>query len=49
MRGSGPIAEAVRNLFRLFARRYGLDGRLPDYDCSQFRPPRSRSGQGWLF
>jgi DNA repair photolyase len=49
MRGSGSIAETIRNLFRLFARRFGLDGGLPDYDCSRFRPPRSRSGQGWLF
>jgi DNA repair photolyase len=49
MRGSGLLAETVRNLFRLFARRYGLAGGLPDHDCTQFRPPRSRSGQAWLF
>jgi DNA repair photolyase len=49
MRGTGAIADQIRNLFRLFARRHGLDGRMPEYDCSQFRPPRSSSGQKWLF
>jgi DNA repair photolyase len=49
MRGTGPIAEQIRQLFRLFARRCGLDGALPEYDCGQFRRPRTRSGQLWLF
>lgn len=49
MRGSGVIADQINELFRLFARRHGLDGELPDYDCGRFRPPPSRSGQQWLF
>jgi DNA repair photolyase len=45
MCGTGEIAEQIGDMFRLFARRYGLDGELPPYDCTQFRPP----GQLWLF
>jgi DNA repair photolyase len=48
-RGSGVMAEQIRALFRLFARRHELDGQLPAYDCSQFRPPRSAKGERWLF
>lgn len=49
MRGEGAMAEQVRALFRLFQQRLGLDGKMPGYDTSQFLPPRSRSGQQWLF
>ena len=49
MRGTGEMAHQIGELFRLFARWHGLDRGLPDYDCTRFRPPRSRSGQGWLF
>lgn len=49
MCGSGEIAAQTRAMFKLFAARYGLDGELPPYDCSRFRPPRSRTGQAWLF
>ncbi len=49
MCGTGEMAAQVRGLFKLFARRHGLDGPLPAYDCSRFRPPRPRSGQLWLF
>jgi DNA repair photolyase len=49
MTGTGEMARQIGELFRLFARRHGLDGGLPPYDCSQFRPPVSPSGQGWLF
>lgn len=45
MRGTGEIAHQIGAMFRLFAKRYGLDGKLPDYDCTRFRPP----GQKWLF
>lgn len=48
MSGTGELAEQVHNLFRLFARRHGLDGDLPPYDTTQFRPP-PRDGQPWLF
>lgn len=49
MSGSGVMAEQIRKMFKVFARRQGLDGGLPPYDCSRFRPPRDSSGQGWLF
>jgi DNA repair photolyase len=49
MRGTGALADQIGELFRLFARKCGLDGDLPAYDCTCFRPPRSRSGQQWLF
>ncbi len=49
MRGSGEIAEQIREVFRLFAKRHRLDGNLPDYDCTRFRPPPPKSGQRWLF
>ena len=48
MRGTGEIAHQIREIFHLFRRRHGLDGDLPPYDCSRFRPP-GRAGQGWLF
>jgi DNA repair photolyase len=49
MRGTGELARQIAGLFRLFAKRYGLDGRLPAIDCTQFRPPRPSSGQMLLF
>jgi DNA repair photolyase len=49
MVGTGEIARQIGDLFRLFARRHGLDGPLPALDCTKFRPPRSRSGQRRLF
>ncbi len=49
MTGTGEVARQIHGLFELFARRYRLDGGLPAYDCSRFRPPVPRSGQGWLF
>lgn len=49
MRGSGPMANQIADLFALFAKKHGLDGDLPPYDCSCFRPPADRSGQQWLF
>ena len=49
MRGSGEIAEQIRRLFRVFAVRYHLDGDLPEYNRSAFRPPQSANGQMWMF
>ncbi len=49
MRGSGEMADQIAALFRLFARRLGLDGSLPAYDCTRFRPPLPTSGQLRLF
>ncbi|MFO0843283.1 MAG: PA0069 family radical SAM protein [Gemmataceae bacterium] len=49
MRGGGEMAEQIHAMFRLFKKRLGLDGKLPEYDTSRFRPPRTSSGQMWLF
>jgi DNA repair photolyase len=49
MRGSGLRAEQIEKVFRTFAKKYGLDGKLPDYDCEQFRPPLPAVGQLRLF
>ena len=49
MVGRGEMAEQIAGLFRLFAQKHGLDGGLPPYDCTRFRPPRSKAGQLWLF
>src|SRR4051812_12838207 len=49
MTGSGERAAQITNLFRLFARRHGLDRELPPYDCSLFRRPDPKTGQLWLF
>jgi DNA repair photolyase len=47
--GTGEVAHQIGRLFRLFARRYGLDGELPPLDCTRFRPPPPISGQPLLF
>jgi DNA repair photolyase len=50
MSGSGPIAEQISQTFHVFAAKYGLDNdRLLPLDCSQFRPPKAKSGQMSLF
>jgi DNA repair photolyase len=49
MSGSGPMAEQIARLFLVFARKYGLDGGLPPYDCTRFRRPKPANGQMWLF
>lgn len=49
MRGTGEIAEQIAGVFRIFSRRFGLDGGLPAPDTTQFRPPRAPSGQMRLF
>lgn len=48
-RGVGQYAERIAQNFKVFSRKFGLDGRLPELDSSQFRPPRSASGQMSLF
>jgi DNA repair photolyase len=48
-RGSGPYADQVAQTFRVFARKYGLDRPLPEYDRSQFRTPLPQQGQLRLF
>jgi len=49
MSGLGEHAEQINQVFHLFARRHGLDGGLPPYDGSRFRPPPDANGQGRLF
>jgi DNA repair photolyase len=49
MVGSGPTADRIADVFRLFRKRHGLDGGLPPLDRSRFRPPRPSSGQLMLF
>jgi DNA repair photolyase len=49
MCGTGEYAGQIRTMFRVFARRFGLDGDLPPYDCSRFVPPPDARGQGRLF
>ena len=49
MRGTGELARQIGDLFRLFARRHGLDGPTAPLDCTKFRPPADRRGQRRLF
>ncbi|MCA9790505.1 MAG: PA0069 family radical SAM protein [Candidatus Eremiobacteraeota bacterium] len=38
-KGSGPVAEHLRRLFELGARRAGLTRQVPDLEVAGFRPP----------
>lgn len=49
LRGTGLLAQQIEQVFRTFAKKHGLDGHLPEQDCSQFRPPTSTTGQLRLF
>ena len=49
MRGSGPVAEQIGDMFRVFAAKHGLNNSLPPHDYSAFRPPLPASGQKRLF
>jgi DNA repair photolyase len=49
MTGSGEMARQISALFKVVARKHGLDGNLPPYDCTRFRRPNPQSGQMWLF
>jgi len=49
MKGRGEIAEQIRRTFKVFARRYDLDGKQEPLESSHFRRPVTSSGQGWLF
>lgn len=39
--GEGPRAAQIQTMFRIFAKKYGLDGDLPDLDCTKFKRPGS--------
>ena len=47
--GQGNYAKGLANMFRTFSTRYGLNNKLPPLDRTQFRPPRTASGQMHLF
>jgi DNA repair photolyase len=49
MRGQGPVAEQVKQVFKVFAKRFGLDQPLPPLDGGRFEPPQPTSGQLRLF
>jgi DNA repair photolyase len=49
MVGTGAYADSIRTTFLAFVKKYGLDGPMPEFDTSLFRPPRSESGQLRLF
>jgi DNA repair photolyase len=49
MTGTGEISRRIADLFCLFRKRYGLDGKLPPLDCSRFRRSQPQSGQLHLF
>jgi DNA repair photolyase len=47
--GSGLMADQIKQVFRTFAKKHGLDGKLPEYDYGQFRSPSPVAGQLRLF
>ena len=49
MSGTGEIANQIRRTFDGFSRRFGLRSKAGSLDASQFRPPKSSSGQLRLF
>lgn len=49
MTGTGEMASQIRTMVEMFKRKYQLDQRLPEFDCSQFRRPNLDAQQGWLF
>jgi DNA repair photolyase len=48
-RGRGPMAEQIEQTFRVFAKKYGLDGFHEPLNAADFRPPRPTTGQLNLF
>lgn len=38
-RGTGPLAETIRDAFSMFAKRHGLTARLPALNSAEFRAP----------
>lgn len=49
MKGSGPLADQIRQMFKVFKRQFGLDVPMPDYNCDLFQPPPKDDGQLRLF
>ncbi|HEX4147793.1 MAG TPA: PA0069 family radical SAM protein, partial [Pirellulales bacterium] len=44
MSGRGLLAEQIKQVFHTFAKKHGLDGKLPGYDCEQFQAPAPQTG-----
>jgi DNA repair photolyase len=49
MTGRGEVAEQIGTMFKLFARKYSLDGPGTQKDLTLFRRPAPASGQQLLF
>jgi DNA repair photolyase len=49
MRGQGAYAEQINQTFKVFAKKYGLDGPLPELHGPQFRPPAMDGAQRRMF
>jgi DNA repair photolyase len=49
VRGEGQIADQIRQTFRVFARKHGLDRELEPLSTAHFRRPTPSSGQLRLF
>jgi DNA repair photolyase len=49
MRGEGPIADQIGSLFQVARRKVKLDSSLAPLSTSDFRPPRTKTGQMHLF
>lgn len=49
IRGTGEIAGQVERLFKVFAKKHGLDVPLPPLNYDLFVPPTSANGQRRLF
>jgi DNA repair photolyase len=49
MKGTGPVADLIRNRFVLARKKLGLDAPRPPLDCSQFRVPPMPGDQLKLF
>src|SRR5262249_1772113 len=49
MKGTGVMAEQIGQMFKKFARHYGLDQPMPTLRCDLFQPPAEPGGQQRLF
>lgn len=49
MKGTGVIADQLRQTFELFARKLGLNQKFTSLETKHFRPPKPKRGQLKLF
>ena len=49
MRGTGPIADQIKQVFAVFAKKFSLQSKPAPLNCDLFRPPTSSTGQQTLF